>query len=60
MARRFIDLSVALEADIQSDPPMMLPEIDYLPHDETAEQVMSFFPGLTRDDLPSGEGWAIE
>lgn len=60
MPRRFIDLSVALEADIASDPEMMLPEIDYMSHAETAEQVMSFFPGLSRDDLPGGEGWAVE
>jgi hypothetical protein len=26
MPRRFLDLSVPLEADIASDPPMMLPE----------------------------------
>ena len=60
MPRRFVDLSVALEADIQSDPPIMLPEITYMSHDDTAEQVMSFFPGLTRAELPNGEGWAIE
>ena len=60
MPRRFVDLSVALETDIQSDPPMMLPEIDYFAHHETAEQVMSFFPGLAKEDLPQGEGWAIE
>ena len=60
MPRRFVDLSVALETDIQSDPPMMLPEIDYFAHHETAEQVMPFFPGLAKEDLPQGEGWAIE
>ncbi len=60
MPRRFVDLSVALEADIQSDPEIMLPEIEYVDHDETAEQVMSFFPGLARADLPGGEGWAVE
>ena len=60
MPRRFVDLSVALEADIQSDPSMMLPQIDYFSHQQTAEQVMSFFPGLTREELPHGEGWAIE
>ena len=60
MPRRLIDISVALEADIASDPPMMLPEIDYMAHDQTAEQVASFFPGLTRDQLPGGEGWAVE
>lgn len=60
MARRFIDLSVALEADIASDPEIMLPEIEYMSHADTAAQVMSFFPGLHRDDLPGGEGWAVE
>ncbi|MEM1314476.1 MAG: cyclase family protein [Pseudomonadota bacterium] len=60
MPRRFVDISVALEADIASDPPVMLPEIDYHRHDETAEQVMAFFPGLTKAQLPGGEGWAVE
>lgn len=60
MARRFVDLSVPLETGIVSDPPIMLPQIEYLTHDQTAEQVMSFFPGLERQDLPNGEGWAIE
>ncbi|MEO0361185.1 MAG: cyclase family protein [Pseudomonadota bacterium] len=60
MPRRLIDISVALEADIASDPPIMLPEIDYMAHDATADQVASFFPGLTKDQLPGGEGWAVE
>lgn len=60
MPRRLVDISVALEADIASDPPMMLPEIDYMAHDQTAGQVTSFFPGLTEDQLPGGEGWAVE
>ena len=60
MPKRFVDLSVALEADIPSDPPMMLPEIEYQSHAQTAEQIMSFFPGLKPEDLPRGEGWAVE
>ena len=60
MPRRIVDLSVPLEADIASDPPIMLPEIDYLDHQVTAEQVMAFFPGLKKEDLPGGEGWAVE
>ncbi len=60
MTRQFIDISVALEADIASDPPMMLPEIDYMTHAQTAGQIASFFPGMTTDDLPGGEGWAVE
>ena len=60
MPRRFIDLSVALEAEIASDPPIMLPEIEYMSHADTAAQMAGFFPGLTPGDLPGGEGWAIE
>lgn len=60
MPRRFVDLSVALTAEIASDPPGHLPEIDYLDHRGTAAGMTSFFPGLQVDDLPGGEGWAIE
>lgn len=60
MKRRFVDLSVPLESGIASDPPMMLPKIEYLAHQETAGQMLDFFPGLKKDDLPGGEGWALE
>ena len=40
MLRRFVDISVPLETGIISDPPIMLPEIEYMSHDQTAEQVM--------------------
>jgi kynurenine formamidase len=45
---------------IASDPPIMMPEITYMSHAETAEQIMAFFPGLKKEDLPGGEGWAVE
>ncbi|MEU0510857.1 MULTISPECIES: cyclase family protein [Amycolatopsis] len=57
---RIVDLSVPLRAGIASDPPGLLPEIDYYSHAETAQEVVSYFPGATVDDLPDGEGWAIE
>lgn len=60
MPRRFVDLSVPLEADIASDPDIMLPQIEYFDHKDTAPQVAGFFPGLKTEDLPSGDGWAIE
>lgn len=60
MARRFIDLSVSLEADIASDPPGYTPEIEYIDHRQSAPDVVKFFPGMTPDQLPDGEGWAIE
>ena len=60
MPRRIVDISNALEADIASDPPIMLPKIDYFTHDKTAQQLTAFFPGLENEQLPDGEGWAIE
>ena len=38
----------------------MKPEITYFNHQDTPEQVTSFFPGLEPEDLPDGEGWAVE
>lgn len=60
MPRKFIDLSVPLEADIPSDPELMLPQIEYFDHKDTAAQMASFFPGLSPDQLPGGDGWALE
>lgn len=60
MSRRIIDLSVTLDPGVMADPPVMHPQIDYMAHDQTAEQVMAFFPGLQKEQLPGGEGWAIE
>jgi len=60
MARRIIDISVALKAGIASDPPIMLPKIEYVNHRQSAAQVASMFPGLREDQLPDGEGWAVE
>ena len=60
MPRRLVDISVALDPDLVSDPPMMQPEIDYMDHAATAGQIASFFPGLEAGQLPEGEGWAVE
>ena len=60
MPRRFVDISVPLEMGIVSDPPIMLPTIDYIDHKQSAEGMAGFFPGLSVDQLPGGEGWAVE
>ena len=57
---KLIDLSVALETGIASDPPVMEPKIHYMNHRQTQEQMTGFFPGMTVDDLPDGDGWAVE
>jgi kynurenine formamidase len=60
MAKRIIDISVALQSNIASDPPGNEPKITYIDHKQSAPEVCRFFPGLTPADLPDGEGWAIE
>ena len=57
---KFIDLSVAIESGLPSDPPMMIPKIMYVDHASGAEIMKSFYPGLTAGDLPGGLGWAVE
>lgn len=60
MARRLVDLSIYLENDVISDPQPFAPKIEYFTHDTTFAQIEPFFPGLKREDLPDGEGWAVE
>lgn len=60
MARKFLDLSIAIENDVPADPPGLEPQVQYLRHEQTHEQLTQFFPGLEPSDLPDGEGWAVE
>jgi kynurenine formamidase len=55
-----IDLSVCLENDVASDPPMALPKLRYFDHFQTMERIGSFFPGLQADEMPDSAGWALE
>lgn len=57
---KLVDLSRPLENTDYADPPGLGPKINYMGHDDTAEQVLSFFPGVAREQLPGGEGWAVE
>lgn len=58
--RRFVDLSIAIDQETPSDPPGFGPEVTYMNHQQTHEQLLSFFPGLKVEDLPEGESWALE
>lgn len=60
MPQRFVDLSIPICNDVPSDPPVMRPQVTYMTHETTWQQIAMFFPGLTREDLPDGEGWALE
>jgi len=59
MARKLIDISAALRAGIKSDPPALLPQIDYFDHHQTA-QPMADYMGIRVDQLPDGEYCARE
>lgn len=57
---KIIDLSVTVEDNTINDPPYQRPTIKSLTHKDTVEQMISQFPGVTVDDLPDGNGWAID
>jgi hypothetical protein len=45
MARKLIDISVALQVGIANDPPRALPKITYLDHHTTAPGIAEYFGG---------------
>jgi len=57
---KYIDLSITLEADLPSDPPSMIPSIEYIDHTMGADQMLEFFPGIKKEQLPESMGWALE
>jgi kynurenine formamidase len=57
---RIVDLSVPLENDVAADPPGFGPAIQYLGHKDTISSLQMAFTSLKPEDLPDGEGWAIE
>ncbi|WP_233809257.1 cyclase family protein [Paraburkholderia sp. HP33-1] len=60
MSQRIVDLSIYLENDVVSDPPIYRPKIHYIDHKMSVPDLTGFFPGLKEEDLPDGEAWAIE
>ncbi len=59
-SQKIIDLSISIESDLPSDPPEMIPKVTYIDHSGGAAQMKAFFPGLEKDQLPEGLGWALE
>lgn len=57
---KIVDLSIAIESGLPSDPVGYIPFIDYQSHKDTAEDMLEFFGDATVDDLPEGNGWAVE
>jgi kynurenine formamidase len=60
MARRLIDLSVPLQNTVYADPPGAAPAIQYVDHEQSVGDLLRFFAGLKKEDLPDGKGWAVE
>lgn len=56
LTSRTIDLSVAIENGVASDPPPLLPAITYRAHHEITADLVGMFPGLSRGQLPDGMG----
>ena len=59
MGRRLLDISSPLRTGIKSDPPYMLPNIEYLDHHQTAPAIADYM-GVRVEQLPNGEYAAIE
>lgn len=59
---KIIDLSICIENDVISDPPHMMPVIEYYSHKmpKALNAMTRYFPTVTQDDLPDGEAWANE
>ena len=57
---RLIDLSIPLDNTTPADPPFQRARIEYRTHAETAPTLAALFPGLRPEQLPEGQGWAVE
>lgn len=58
---KIIDLSIPVEDGLPSDPPPQVPHVEFLRHKDTAKIMTTYFNGgISVEDLPEGNGWAIE
>src|SRR5574337_433959 len=52
MPRRIVDISAPLQNGVAADPPGLGPKIEYIDHQQSLPQILPFFPGLKKDDMP--------
>ncbi|MDE0380916.1 MAG: cyclase family protein, partial [Rhodospirillales bacterium] len=57
---KIVDISQPLDNETVVDPDFMRPSIRYVTGKESAALMCELFPGLKEEQLPGGEGWAIE
>ena len=57
---KIVDISQPLDNETVVDPDFMRPSIRCVTGKENAALMCELFPSLTEDQLPGGEGWAIE
>ena len=57
---KIIDLSRPIVDALPVDPPNSVAHIHYQDHEEGAQSMLPFFPGLKKEQLPDGAGWAVE
>jgi kynurenine formamidase len=60
MFSRIVDLSIPVRNSKIDDFAGNGPRVEYTDHAKGAESLMAAFPGLRREQLPGGEGWAVE
>ncbi len=59
MPRKIVDISVALQNDVPADLGPG-PSIEYVNHEQGVPSILASFAGLRKEDLPDGQGWAVE
>ncbi len=52
---RLVDLSVPIVDGLPVDPPVQIPKIEYTDHDESVDEMLTFFPAKIER---ASAGWA--